>query len=146
MKWLPYLLSSLTFYIFTLVRLKSRTEQEKIGSTPIFFNALIFFAIFEFFFAESLLKNPLFHGFGLAVSIGASLSIYFYLKNLKKDTESIFYKLVNQSQGKVSIITFMQRTELSMEECTDFLEAKLQTLGGDTYETLGNIYYEFYRW
>ncbi|BFM39047.1 hypothetical protein [Synechocystis sp. LKSZ1] len=146
MKLIPYVLTTLIFYVFSLVRLKARTEQEKIGSTPVVFNVIIFFAIFEFFFIESILTNPFFHVLGFLVALGCSLSIYFYLKNLKKDFESIFYKLVQQSQGKVSILTFMQRTELSLEEATEFLEDKRQQLGGDSYETLGNIYYEFYRW
>jgi hypothetical protein len=145
MKLIPYVLATLAFYAFSLVRLKARTEQEKIGSTPVVFNFIIFFAIFEFFFIDSI-SHPLFHVLGLFIALACSLSIYFYLKNLKKDVESIFYKLVQQSQGKISILTFMQRTELSLEEATEFLEEKLQHLGGDTYETLGNIYYEFYRW
>ena len=60
--------------------------------------------------------------------------------------ESIFNKLMQQGQGKVNILTFMQRTELSQDEARTFLEAKIQKFQGTTYETLGNIYYEFDRW
>ncbi|MFN5514224.1 MAG: hypothetical protein ACK5CA_05605 [Cyanobacteriota bacterium] len=146
MAWLTYLLATAAAYVISLVRLKSKTEQERIGSTPVFFNTLIFFGIFEFFFVESFLKAPFFHLFGFLVSLGLALSIYVYLRNLKKDVETIFYTLVNQSQGKISVLTFMQRTELSLEETLDFLEAKCQQLQGVSYETQGNIYYEFERW
>lgn len=146
MAWLTYLLATAAAYVISLVRLKSKTEQERIGSTPVFINTLIFFGIFEFFFAESLFKLPFFHLFGFLVSLGLALSIYIYLRNLKKDVESIFYALVSQSQGKVSVLTFMQRTELSLEETLDFLEGKCQKLQGMSYETQGNIYYEFERW
>jgi hypothetical protein len=53
---------------------------------------------------------------------------------------------MKQGQGRVSILTFMQRTELSQDEAMAFLEAKIQKFQGTTYETLGNIYYEFDRW
>ncbi|MFM7437980.1 MAG: hypothetical protein ACKO2V_05165 [Snowella sp.] len=146
MNWIPYLLLTIAAYYINLTKLKARTEQEKIGSTPVLFNTLIFFAIFEFFFLESILKIPLFHVFGLCVSFALALSIYWHLKNLKKDVESIFNKLMQQGQGRVSILTFMQRTELSQDQATAFLEAKIQKFQGTTYETLGNIYYEFDRW
>lgn len=146
MNWIPYILLTIAVYYINLTKLKARTEQEKIGSTPVLFNTLIFFAIFEFFFLESILKIPLFHVFGLSVSFALALSIYWHLKNLKKDVESIFNKLMQQGQGRVSILTFMQRTELSQDQATAFLEAKIQKFQGTTYETLGNIYYEFDRW
>ena len=134
------------FYVYRLVTLRAKTEQERIGSTPVFFSILGFFAIFEFVFAESLFKLPLFHAFGLVVSCALAFSIYFYLRNLKQDIESIFYKLVRQSQGKVSILTFMQRTNMSKDEAIDYLDGKLNEFSGTTYETIGNIYYEFERW
>ena len=146
MNWIPYILFTVAVYYINLIKLKARTEQERIGSTPVLFNTLIFFAIFEFFFLESILKIPLFHFFGLCISFSLALSIYLYLKNLKKDVESIFNKLMKQGQGRVSILTFMQRTELSQDEAMAFLEAKIQKFQGTTYETLGNIYYEFDRW
>ena len=146
MNWIPYILLTIAVYFINLTKLKARTEQEKIGSTPVLFNTLIFFVIFEFFFLDSILKNPLFHLFGLCISFSFALSIYFYLKSLKKDVESIFNKLMKQGQGRVSILTFMQRTELSQDEAMAFLEAKIQKFQGTTYETLGNIYYEFDRW
>jgi len=146
MDWIAYFLLIGLAYGVSLVRLKSRTEQERIGSTPVFFNTLIFFGIFEFFFLDSIFKLPFFHLFGLLFSFGLAFSIYLYLRNLKKDVESIFYSLVRQSQGKVSVLTFMQRTQLSLEETTEFLESKCQELQGISYETLGNIYYEFERW
>ncbi len=146
MNWIPYILLTIAVYFINLTKLKARTEQERIGSTPVLFNTLIFFAIFEFFFLESIFKNPLFHLLGLCVSLSFALSIYFYLKSLKKDVESIFNKLMKQGQGRLSILTFMQRTELSQDEAMAFLEAKIQKFQGTTYETLGNIYYEFDRW
>lgn len=146
MKWITYLLVTIAAYVINLFKLKSKTEQERIGSTPVFFNTLIFFAIFEFFFLESIFKFPFFHLFGLIFSFALALSIYFYLRNLKKDVEGIFHSLVEINQGKVSILTFMQRTQLSQEEATEFLEAKMRSLEGISYETLGNIYYEFDRW
>ena len=66
MNWIPYILLTIAVYFINLTKLKARTEQEKIGSTPVLFNTLIFFAIFEFFFLESILTKPLFHFFGLA--------------------------------------------------------------------------------
>jgi hypothetical protein len=146
MDWIAYFLLLSLAYGVSLVRLKSRTEQERIGSTPVFFNTLIFLGIFEFFFLDSIFKLPFFHLLGLLFSFGLAFSIYLYLRNLKKDVESIFYSLVRQSQGKVSVLTFMQRTQLSLEETTEFLESKCQELQGISYETLGNIYYEFERW
>ena len=146
MNWIPYILLTIAIYFINLTKLKARTEQERIGSTPVFINTLIFFAIFEFFFLESIIKKPLFHVLAFCFSLSLALSIYFYLKSLKKDVESIFNKLMKQGQGRVSILTFMQRTELSQEEATEFLEYKMQKFQGTTYETLGNIYYEFDRW
>lgn len=146
MDWLSYLFLTTIFYIYRLASLKSKTEQERIGSTPIFFSILGFFAIFEFVFLDSLFRLPLFHILGLIISCIYAFTIYLYLRNLKKDIDSIFQKLVKQSQGKVSILTFMQRTNMDKEEATDYLEAKLQQMPGTTYETLGNIYYEFERW
>lgn len=146
MQWIPYILATVVIYFIRLTRLKARTEQERIGSTPVFFNILIFFGIFEFFFLESLLTHPLFHVFGFIVSVILALSMFFYLKSLKKDVELIFQRLVNQSQGRISVLTFMQRTELSQEEAIEFLDNKLQQFPGITYETLGNIYYEYERW
>lgn len=146
MNWIFYLLLMAIAYLISLARLKTRTEQERIGSTPVFFNTLIFFSIFEFFFLESIFKNPSFHLFGFLLSFSLALTMYFYLRSLKKDVESIFYKLIKQGNGKVSILTFMQRTELSQEEATAFLERKIAQLKGESYETPGNIYYEFYNW
>lgn len=146
MKWIPYILLTIIVYFINLTKLKARTEQERIGSTPVLFNTLIFFMIFELFFLESIFKNPLFHLLGLCFAFSLALSIYLYLKNLKKDVESIFNKLMKQGQGRVSILTFMQRTELSQEEAMEFLDHKIQQFQGITHETLGNIYYEFDRW
>lgn len=146
MQWIPYLLATVVIYFVRLTRLKARTEQERIGSTPVFFNILLFFGIFEFFFLESILTHPLFHFLGFIVSVVLALSMFFYLKSLKKDVDLIFHRLVSQSQGRISVLTFMQRTELSQEEAIEFLENKLQEFPGVTYETLGNIYYEYERW
>ncbi|MBD2653841.1 MULTISPECIES: hypothetical protein [Synechocystis] len=146
MDWLFYLFLTAIFYVYRLVSLKSRTEQERIGSTPVFFSTLGFFAIFEFVFADSLFRLPLFHILGLIFSFVYAFTIYIYLRNLKKEVEVIFEKLVKQSQGKVSVLTFMQRTNMTKDEAMDYLDGKLRQLPGITYETLGNIYYEFDRW
>lgn len=146
MAWLLYPIVTAIAYVVCLVKLKGRTEQERIGSTPVFMNTLIFFAIYEWFFLAYIRLTLGWHLLGLLVSFGLAMSIYFYLKNLKKDIEEIFDKLVRQTQGKVSILTFMQRTELSQEEAMAFLEAKLDEFQGVSYETQGNIYYEFERW
>lgn len=146
MDWLSYLFLTVIFYLYRLVSLRGRTEQERIGSTPVFFSMLGFFAIFEFIFLDSLFKLPLFHLLGLVLSFIYAFTIYTYLRNLKKDIDAIFQKLVKQSQGKVSVLTFMQRTNMDKEEAMDYLDGKLQKIPGTTYETLGNIYYEFDRW
>ncbi len=146
MDWLLYFLLTALFFVFRLFRLKARTEQERIGSTPIAASILGFWLIFVFTFAESLLESPLFHLFGLLASITYSLIIFAYLRTLKRDVDSIFNKLVRQSQGKVSVLTFMQRTHMTKNEALDYLDDKLGQLPGITYETVGNIYYEFERW
>lgn len=146
MDWLFYLFLTAIFYVYRLISLKSRTEQERIGSTPVFFSTLGFFAVFEFVFVDSLFRLPLFHVFGLILSFAYAFTIYLYLRNLKKDIDAIFKKLVKQSQGKVSVLTFMQRTNMDKDGAMDYLDGKLQKLPGTTYETLGNIYYEFDRW
>lgn len=146
MNWILYLFLTAIFYFYRMITLRAKTEQERIGSTPVFFSILGFFGIFEFVFIESLFKLPIFHGFGFLVSCGLAFSIYVYLRNLKQDIEAIFYKLVRQNQGKVSILTFMQRTSMTKDEAMDYLDAKLNEFPGTTYETMGNIYYEFERW
>ena len=146
MDWLFYLFLTAIFYGYRLVRLRAKTEQERIGSTPVFFSTLGFFAIFEFVFADSLFKLPLFHILGLVLSFAYAFTIYLYLRNLKKDIDAIFEKLVKQSQGKISVLTFMQRTNMDKEQSVDYLDGKLKRLTGTTYETQGNIYYEFERW
>ena len=146
MDWLLYFVLTGIFYTFRLTRLKSRTEQERIGSTPVFFSTVGFFCIFEFVFADSLFKMTWFHLLGLLFSMLYALSIYVYLRSLKQDIEGIFYKLVKQSQGKISVLTFMQRTNLSKDEAMDYLDNKLLEYPGTMYETLGNIYYDFQRW
>ncbi len=146
MDWIFYIFLTAIFYVYRLVKLKSKTEQERIGSTPVFFSVLGFFAIFEFVFADSLFRDPLFHVFGFVLSCVYALTIYAYLRSLKKDIDFIFDKLIKQSQGKVSVLTFMQRTNMSKDEVLNYLDRKLQKMPGTTYETLGNIYYEFERW
>lgn len=146
MDWFLYFLFTALFFVFRVFRLKAKTEQDRIGSTPIVMSIIGFFAIFEFIFADSLLKLPLFHLFGLLVSILYSLVIFTYLRSLKRDVDSIFNKLVRQSQGKVSVLTFMQRTHMTKSEALDYLDDKLNQLPGITYETSGNIYYEFEQW
>ena len=91
-------------------------------------------------------KMTWFHLLGLLFSMLYALSIYVYLRSLKQDIEGIFYKLVKQSQGKISVLTFMQRTNLSKDEAMDYLDNKLLEYPGTMYETLGNIYYDFQRW
>lgn len=146
MDWLLYLPLTIGFYVASLVNLKSKTANDRIRSTPIFWIAVIFFVIFEFSFAATIRGNILWHSLGLGSSILYALSIYFYLKSLKKNVEGIFYELINQSQGKVSVLSFMQYTQLPQKEAESFLRNKLRIHKGMRYETRGNIYYEYYNW
>ncbi|MDJ0597279.1 MAG: hypothetical protein QNJ37_00315, partial [Crocosphaera sp.] len=75
-----------------------------------------------------------------------AISIYIYLKSIRKDIDTIFYQLLEQSHGKISILTFMQATELSPNEAQDYLNKKLRELRGNRHSTRGNIYYEFNAW
>ena len=146
MKWLFYTALTIIAYAICLTKLKAITEREKIREAYIFWTALIFFAIFEYVFVESIVSNFYFHILGLLLSIVYALSIYIHLKNIKKDIDSIFYKLLEQSQGRTSILTFMQATQLSPEEAQEYLNKKLKELRGNRQTTRGNIYYEFSRW
>jgi hypothetical protein len=38
MNWIPYILLTIAVYFINLTKLKARTEQERIGSTPVLFN------------------------------------------------------------------------------------------------------------
>ena len=86
------------------------------------------------------------HLLGLLLSLIYAISIYIYLKSIKKDIDTIFYKLLEQSQGKISILTFMQATELPPKEAQDYLNQKIRELRGNRHSTRGNIYYEFSLW
>lgn len=133
-------------YVICLVKLKNQTERDRVKEAYIFWTTLVFFAIFEYFFLPSLLKNVGFHLLGLFLSILYALSIYIYLKSIKKNIDVIFLKLLEQGQGKISILSFMQYTQLSQEKSQEYLNYKLRELKGNRYTTRGNIYYEFSRW
>ncbi|MEM8778044.1 MAG: hypothetical protein AAGF26_04065 [Cyanobacteria bacterium P01_G01_bin.49] len=146
MEWLTYIGLTIIAYVIILIKLKGKTEREKIREAYIFWAALIFFIIFEYVFMESLFTNFLLHLLGLALSIIYALSIYFYLKSIKKDIDAIFYKLLETSEGKISILTFMQATQLPPGEAQEYLNQKIKDLKGSRQTTRGNIYYEFSRW
>jgi Ca2+/Na+ antiporter len=141
-----YIVLTIIAYVICLTKLKVITEREKVREAYLFWTTLIFFAIFEYVFLESIVSKFYFHILGLLLSIFYALSIYIYLKNIKKDIDSIFRKLLEQSQGKVSILTFMQATQLSPEEAQEYLSKKLKELRGNRQTTRGNIYYEFSSW
>jgi cellulose synthase/poly-beta-1,6-N-acetylglucosamine synthase-like glycosyltransferase len=146
MKWLFYAALTIIAYAICLTKLKAITERRKVRGAYIFWIALIFFSIFEYVFIESIVTKFYFHIVGLLLSIFYALSIYIYLKNIKKDTDSIFYKLLEQSQGRISLLTFMQATHLPPEEAQKYLNKKLKKLRGNRQTTPGNIYYEYSRW
>lgn len=146
MDWITYLILTLGVYLLILLKLRGKVEREKVREAYIFWATLIFFAIFEYVFIESLLTNILFHVLGFILSIIYAVSIYIYLKSIKKDIDSIFYKLLEQSQGKISILTFMQATQLPPGEAQEYLNQKLKDLRGSRHTTRGNIYYEFSLW
>lgn len=146
MNWLLYISLTFLFYIISLVKLKSQIERDRIRITPLFWVAIIFFAIFEYVFLESIFKNFTFHLIGLVLSILYAVSIYFYLKNQKKQIDLIFAKLVKENQGTISVLSFMLATQLSKTQVEEYLDKKLKELQGNRNQTEGNIYYEFYNW
>ncbi|MDJ0582539.1 hypothetical protein [Crocosphaera sp.] len=146
MKWIVYFAITVIVYIIVITKLKVKIQREKVKEASIFWNTLIFFIVFEFVFVESIFSNFLLHIFGLLLSFIYSLSIYIYLKSLRKDVETIFYDLLKQSQGRISILTFMQATELSSHEAQEYLNEKLKELRGNRHSSRGNIYYEFSTW
>lgn len=146
MDWITYLILTLGVYLIILLKLRGKVEREKVREAYIFWAALIFFIIFEYVFIESILTNIPFHILGFSLSVIYAVSIYIYLKSIKKDIDSIFYKLLEQSQGKISILTFMQATQLPPGEAQEYLNQKLKDLRGSRHTTRGNIYYEFSLW
>ncbi len=146
MKWIVYFLLTIIVYIIIIAKLKVKTQREKVKEAYIFWNTLTFFLVFEFIFIESILSQFLLHIFGLFLSFIYAVSIHVYLKSLRKDIETIFYQLLEQSNGKISILTFMQATELPANEAQDYLNKKLRELRGNRHSTRGNIYYEFSAW
>ncbi len=144
--WILYILMTVTFYVFSALKLKAETEKERISSTRIFLMAIIFFAIFEFAFIESIAANFLLHLIGLFVSVLYSLSIYFYVSTRKKEIDIIFDKMVQENQGSISVLSFMQATQLSQRKVQKYLNKKLKKLTGSRYKTTGNIYYQFNKW
>ncbi len=146
MKWIVYFAITVIVYIIIILKLKVKTEREKVREAYIFWNTLTFFIIFEFIFLESLFDGFLLHIIGFILSFIYSISIYIYLKSLRKDIDSIFYKLLEQSQGRISVLTFMQATELPSNEAQDYLNKKMKQLRGSRHSTRGNIYYEFSAW
>ncbi len=146
MKWIVYFAITFIVYFIIILKLKVKTEREKVREAYIFWNTLTFFIVFEFIFLESLLNGLLLHIIGLVLSFIYSISIYIYLKSLRKDIDTIFYKLLEQSKGKISVLTFMQATELPPNEAQDYLNKKMRELRGSRHSTRGNIYYEFSAW
>ncbi len=146
MKWIVYFAITIIAYIIIIAKLKVKTQREKVREAYIFWNTLTFFIIFEFIFLESLFDGFLLHIIGLLLSFIYSISIYIYLKSIRKDIDTIFYKLLEQSNGKISILTFMQATQLPPNEAQDYLNKKLKELRGNRHSTRGNIYYEFSAW
>ncbi|MEL4896869.1 hypothetical protein [Crocosphaera sp. Alani8] len=146
MKWIVYFALTIVVYIIIVAKLKVKIQREKVKEAYIFWNTLVFFLVFEFVFIESLFSNYLLHIFGLFLSFIYSISVYIYLKSLRKDVETIFYQLLEQSQGQISILTFMQATELPSHEAQDYLNQKLRELRGNRRSTRGNVYYEFSGW
>ena len=146
MKWIVYFLLTAIVYIIIIAKLKVKTQREKVREAYIFWHTLIFFLVFQFIFIESIFNGFLLHMLGFLLSFIYAVSIYIYLKSLRKDIETIFYQLLEQSQGKISILTFMQATELSPHEAQNYLNQKLRELKGNRHSTRGNIYYEFSAW
>ncbi len=146
MKWIVYFAITIIAYIIIIAKLKVKTQREKVREAYIFWNTLTFFIIFEFIFLESLFDGFLLHIIGLLLSFIYGVSIYIYLKSIRKDIDTIFYKLLEQSNGKISILTFMQATQLPPNEAQDYLNKKLKELRGNRHSTRGNIYYEFSAW
>jgi sensor histidine kinase YesM len=146
MQWITYIGITIIAYLIILVKLKVKTHREKVKEAYIFWCFLIFFIIFEFVFLESFFKSFLFHILGLCLSFIYALTIYIYLRSIKKDIDTIFYKLLEQSRGRISILTFMQATELPAKEAQDYLNKKIRELRGNRRSTRGNIYYEFSIW
>lgn len=146
MKWIVYFAITVIVYIIIIIKLKVKTQREKVREAYIFWNTLTFFIIFEFIFLESLFDGFFLHIIGFVLSFIYSISIYLYLKSLRKDIDSIFYKLLDQSQGRISVLTFMQATELPPNEAQDYLNKKMKELRGSRHSTRGNIYYEFSVW
>ncbi|MGK7955298.1 MAG: hypothetical protein AB4063_08560 [Crocosphaera sp.] len=146
MRWIVYFAITAIVYLVILLKLKVKTQRDKVREAYIFWNTLLFFIIFEFVFLESFLDGFLLHFIGLLLSFIYSISIYIYLKSIRKDIDTVFYTLLEQSQGKISILTFMQATELSPHQAQDYLNKKLKELRGNRHSSRGNIYYEFSAW
>ena len=146
MRWIVYIILTIITYVIILVKLKVKTQRDKVKEAYVFWNTLIFFVVFEFVFIESLFSQFLLHLLGLFLSFTYALSIYIYLKSIRKDIDTVFYNLLEQTQGKISILTFMQATELPSNEAQEYLNKKLRELRGNRHSTRGNIYYEFSGW
>ncbi len=146
MRWIVYIILTVITYVVILVKLKIKTQRDKVREAYIFWNTLTFFIVFEFIFIESLFSQFLFHLLGLFLSFIYAISIYIYLKSIRKDIDTIFYNLLGQNKGKISILTFMQATELPSDEAQEYLNKKLRELRGNRHSTQGNIYYEFSSW
>ena len=146
MQWITYIGLTIIVYILVLIKMRGKVKREKVRASYIFWMALIFLIVFEYVFITSLLTNFLLHLLGLFLSIIYAVSIYIYLKSIKKDIDTIFYKMLEESQGKISILTFMQATQLPPEEAQEYLNKKSKDLRGSRQTTRGNIYYEFSVW
>jgi Ca2+/Na+ antiporter len=146
MKFILYVLLTGIFYIIAFFKLKAKTEMDRISPTQVFLNFLAFFAIFEYVFLDSIRFNFFWHFFGLFLSIFYSYSMYFFLRNRRKEVDVIFYKMLNEHQGRINVLAFMQITQLSQNEVERYLQDKLKKLNGSRTRTQGNIYYIFVDW
>lgn len=145
MDWLLYILLTAIVYFVSWIKLKSQIEIERIRVTPLFLSAISFFIVFEYIFLESLFSNILFHLLGLFLSFLYTFSIYIYLKSQKRKIDIIFEKMLRENQGKISVLSFMQATQMNQIDVQIYLNQKLQELRGSCTKTTGNIYYEYSR-
>ena len=90
MKWIFYFAITVIVYIIVIAKLKVKTQRDPVKEAYIFWNTLIFFILFEFIFIESILNKLLLHILGLFLSFIYAVSIYFYLKSLRKTLKLFF--------------------------------------------------------
>ena len=85
--------------------------------------------------------------FGLFLAIVALK----YFRNLtqsnviakQKDLEAIFFRLLEEGEGEVSLIGFKREAGLSSQEASEYLKGKVETLNGVCIKRSHNMYYYF---